>query len=111
MNPPTSTIAPAAPTSHQAEPKQADLSDGKLVLVFAVLLAVLATSAVLSRHLQGALGTGVALALAAVKLALIFWFFMRLRTQSGVVRLFAAAGFLWLVIAGVLTCADYLTRS
>jgi cytochrome c oxidase subunit 4 len=78
--------------------------------VFAVLLIVLATSAVLSRYLHGAVGTLVALALAAVKMTLIFWFFMRLRCQTGTVRLFAAAGFLWLLIAGVLTCADYLTR-
>lgn len=108
MTSPTTTQDPLS--RRQTEIARADLSDGKLTVVFAVLLAVLATSAVLSRYLHGAIGTGVALALAAVKMALIFWFFMRLRTQSGVVRLFAAAGFVWLAIFAMLSGADYLTR-
>ena len=106
---PASTT-PAPPSRRQAGRARADLSDDKLVLVFVALLAVLGASATLSRYLHGAIGTGAALGLAALKLLLIFWFFMRLRVQSGVVRLFAAAGFLWLAIAGMLTCADYLTR-
>ncbi len=36
-------------------------------------------------------------------------FFMQLRYQRGLVRIFALAGFFWLAIAGVLTFADYLT--
>jgi cytochrome c oxidase subunit 4 len=108
MTPPTPTPDPSP--RRQDEGARADLSDGKLAMVFAALLAVLATSAVLSRYLHGAIGTSAALALAAVKMGLIFWFFMRLRVQSGVVRLFAAAGFLWLAIFALLSSADYLTR-
>jgi cytochrome c oxidase subunit IV len=52
----------------------------------------------------------VALAIATAKTALIFWYFMQLRQQDGMVRVFASAGFAWLAIAGVLTFADYLTR-
>ena len=106
MIPPTTTQVPPTP----APAGRRDLSDGRLVRVFLALLVVLATSAVLSRYLRGALGTSTALTLAAVKMMLIFWFFMGLRRQSGVVRLFAAAGFLWLAIFAALTGADYLTR-
>lgn len=106
----TPTPTTPVPPPSRLPRERADLSDEALVLVFAALLAVLSTSAVLSRYLHGAVGTSAALLLAAVKMALIFWFFMRLRTQSGVVRLFAAAGFLWLVIFAVLSCTDYLTR-
>lgn len=53
----------------------------------------------------------VALTIAAVKTALVFLIFMQLRYQSGLIRVFAAAGFLWLAIAGVLTFSDYFTRN
>jgi cytochrome c oxidase subunit 4 len=78
--------------------------------VFAALLALLALSAASSRLLTGRTGVTVALIFAAAKATLIFVYFMRLRYQSGLVRLFAVAGFFWLGIILVFTFADYLTR-
>lgn len=78
--------------------------------VFAGLLALLALSAGLSRILSGTLGVAVALAIAAAKLGLIAAFFMRLRTQGGLIRIVAAAGFLWLGVLGLLVFADYASR-
>ncbi|MDB6093225.1 MAG: caa(3)-type oxidase, subunit [Verrucomicrobia bacterium] len=81
-----------------------------VLLVFAGLMAALMLSAAASYGLSGTSGTVVSLFFATVKLALIFAFFMKLREQAGLVRLFAMAGFFWLAIAGVLIAADYATR-
>jgi cytochrome c oxidase subunit 4 len=82
-----------------------------LFVVFFALLALLALSATSSFFTNGATGTGLALIFAAAKTSLIFTYFMRLRYQSGLVRIFAFAGFFWLGLIGVFTFADYLTRS
>lgn len=79
--------------------------------VFVALLILLSLSAASSRLLTGKTGATVALLFAAAKMTLIFVYFMRLRYQSGLVRLFAMAGFFWLSLIGLLTFADYLTRS
>jgi cytochrome c oxidase subunit 4 len=82
-----------------------------LFVVFFALLALLALSATSSFFSKGATGTWLALIFAAAKTSLIFTYFMRLRYQSGLVRIFAFAGFFWLGLIGVFTFADYLTRS
>ena len=56
------------------------------------------------------LKTPTSLVIAAAKTALVFLFFMQLWYQRGLIRIFAAAGFFWLAIIGVLTFCDYLTR-
>ena len=81
------------------------------VVVFLSLLVLLSLSAASARFLTGKAGATVALLFAAAKTTLIFVYFMRLRYQSGLVRLFAMAGFFWLSLIGILTFADYLTRS
>jgi len=81
-----------------------------LLSVFLALLALLALSAASSFYLTGTAGAVTALGFAAAKAALIFVFFMRLRYQSGLVRIFAVAGFFWFGLAVVLALSDYLTR-
>ena len=81
-----------------------------LLLVFLALLGLLAASATASFFLAGPLGAIVGLGLAAAKTTLIFAFFMHLRYQSGLVRLFALAGFFWFALAVTFGLADYLTR-
>ena len=81
------------------------------LVVFLSLLILLSLSAASSRVLTGKAGVTVALCFAAAKTTLIFVYFMRLRYQSGLVRLFAMAGFFWLSLIGILTFADYLTRN
>ncbi|HEY4248643.1 MAG TPA: cytochrome C oxidase subunit IV family protein [Lacunisphaera sp.] len=78
--------------------------------VFVLLLVLLSLSAVSSHFLTGRTGTTVGLLIAAAKMTLIFTYFMRLRYQSGLVRLFALVGFFWLGLILLLTFADYLTR-
>jgi cytochrome c oxidase subunit IV len=80
------------------------------IVVFLSLLGLLVLSAASSRLLTGKAGVVVALVFAAAKTTLIFVYFMRLRYQSGLVRLFAVAGFFWLGLIGLFTFADYLTR-
>jgi cytochrome c oxidase subunit 4 len=80
------------------------------LMVFVTLMILLSLSAVSSRLLTGKAGATVALLFAVAKTTLIFVYFMRLRYQSGLVRLFAMAGFFWLGLIGLFTFADYLTR-
>ncbi|HVS50835.1 MAG TPA: cytochrome C oxidase subunit IV family protein [Opitutaceae bacterium] len=80
------------------------------VFVYAALMLLLALTAVAARAPLGAWQAPVALAIAAAKMLLVFLFFMQLRYQGGLVRIFAVASFFWLGIIGVLTFSDYLTR-
>lgn len=84
---------------------------GGLIGVYLALLVLLALTAGANFISLGSWQLPVALTIAVAKLFLIFYFFMQLRTRSGLVRIFAFAGFFWLAIAGVLTFADYLTRN
>lgn len=81
-----------------------------LVAVYGALLALLVLTAILAFLPLGGFAVPAALLVASVKVALIFLYFMRLRYQRGLVRLFAVSGFYWLAIIGLLTFADYLTR-
>jgi len=86
----------------------------KSVLIFAyvALLALLAASAGGAFLPIGPTAkTILALSIAAAKTAIIFWIFMQLRYQNGLIRVFALAGFFWLTISAVLTFSDYLTRA
>jgi cytochrome c oxidase subunit 4 len=73
-------------------------------------MALLALTALSSRLALGGWALPVALGIAFAKLALIYLFFMQLKYQRGLVRIFATAGFFWLAVAGLLTFSDYLTR-
>jgi len=79
-------------------------------VVYLALLGLLALTALVARLPAGAWSLPVALAIATAKLILIFLFFMRLRVQGGLVRIFAVAGFFWLGLLGTLAFSDYLTR-
>lgn len=80
------------------------------VFNYAALMVLLTVTALAAKAPLGAWQAPVALAIAAAKMLLVFLFFMQLRYQRGLVRVFAAAGFFWLAIIGVLTFSDYLTR-
>ena len=57
------------------------------------------------------LNTTVALVIAATKATLVVLFFMHVKYSSRLVAVFAAAGFVWLVILLTLTIADYQSRA
>jgi cytochrome c oxidase subunit 4 len=82
----------------------------RLLLVWAALLGLLATTLGLAYLPLGAFKPFVAYGIATLKAALILWFFMDLRRESGLLRLAAAAGFAWLSVLLILVAGDYLAR-
>lgn len=79
-------------------------------LVLIALLVLLALSIAAAQIEHGAINLLVGLSIATLKMSLIMLFFMHLRYNPLVVRVAAAAGFLWLTILITITMADYLTR-
>ncbi|HWA87747.1 MAG TPA: cytochrome C oxidase subunit IV family protein [Opitutus sp.] len=88
----------------------ADPKRSTLFLCFGALLVLLTLAALVPLLPPGPWLLPLSLAIAAAKTAIIFLFFMHLRYQRGLVRVFAVAGFFWLGLAAALTLSDYLTR-
>jgi cytochrome c oxidase subunit 4 len=59
----------------------------------------------------GQLNVIVALGIAAFKMTLVIWFFMHVRTDSPLTKLFVFAGFFWMAILLALTLGDYFSRT
>ncbi|HZZ56665.1 MAG TPA: cytochrome C oxidase subunit IV family protein [Opitutaceae bacterium] len=74
------------------------------------LMILLTLTALTTFSPFGVWRTPISLLIAAVKMSLIFLFFMQLRYRTGLIRIFAAAGFFWLLLMATLDFADYLTR-
>lgn len=53
----------------------------------------------------------VALGIAAFKMSLVIWFFMHVRTDNPLTKLFVFAGFFWMAILIALTLGDYFSRA
>jgi cytochrome c oxidase subunit 4 len=53
----------------------------------------------------------VALGIAAIKMMLVIWFFMHVRSDNPLTKLFVFAGFFWEGILLVMTLGDYFSRS
>ena len=53
----------------------------------------------------------VALAIAAFKMMLVIWFFMHVKTDNPLTKLFVFAGFFWIAILLSLTLGDYFSRT
>ncbi|MCS0493985.1 cytochrome C oxidase subunit IV family protein [Ancylobacter sp. MQZ15Z-1] len=81
-----------------------------LSLVWAALLGLLLLTLGASFALTGPASLAASLAIAVAKAALIYWFFMHLREEGGLVRLAALGVAAWLVIFTLLTSADYAMR-
>jgi cytochrome c oxidase subunit 4 len=77
---------------------------------FAALIVLLAITVGATALPTGWWSTPLGLAVAVAKATLIFIFFMRLRSQVPLVRIFALVGFFFLAVMLVLTLADYFTR-
>ncbi len=82
----------------------------RLLLAWGALLALLAATLGAAYLPLGPAQPVLAYGIATLKAALILWFFMEMRREDPLVRLAAAAGFVWVCILLVLTAADYLTR-
>jgi cytochrome c oxidase subunit 4 len=81
-----------------------------LFATYAALIVLLALTAAATALPTGWWSTPIGLAVAVAKASLIFVVFMRLRSQSPLVRTFALVGFFFLAIMIALTLADYVTR-
>jgi cytochrome c oxidase subunit 4 len=79
--------------------------------VFAILMALLGATVIVSEMEFGAWNFLVAAGIATVKAVLIILFFMHVRYSTPLTWLVAGAGFFWLAILFGLTLADYFTRN
>ncbi|TXH33930.1 MAG: hypothetical protein E6Q98_20475 [Rhodospirillaceae bacterium] len=82
-----------------------------LIFVWAALMSLLALTIAASFALTGPLSLVTSMGVATVKAVLVYWFFMHLREEGGLIRLAAIAGIAWLMIFFFLALADYATRS
>jgi cytochrome c oxidase subunit 4 len=80
------------------------------IRVWAGLLVLLALTWGLAQLDLGRLNAIAALTIAVVKMLLVLLYFMHLRFSTRLTWIFAAAGFIWLLIMVDLTLSDYLTR-
>jgi cytochrome c oxidase subunit IV len=78
---------------------------------WAALMLLLALTTGLAFVPLGPAQLWVSLAIACTKAILVLLLFMELRASSGLVRVFACAGFFWLLIMIALTSADYTHRT
>lgn len=81
-----------------------------LVLVWVALLALLAASAGLALLPLGGWNGPVSLGIAALKAALVLWFFMRLRSSHGLIWTAAMVGLVALMVLFGLSGMDFATR-
>jgi cytochrome c oxidase subunit IV len=82
----------------------------RLVAVYVALLCLLALTTGSTVLPVGWWSTPISLAIAFAKTLLIAAFFMNLKGQPWIVRVFAVAGLVWLLILLTLSASDYLTR-
>jgi cytochrome c oxidase subunit 4 len=78
---------------------------------FAALLGLLALTVAAAYAELGTLATTMAVGIAVAKAVLIVLYFMHVRYEVPLVRVFAVAGVLWLMILLTLLMSDYVTRS
>jgi cytochrome c oxidase subunit 4 len=82
----------------------------RLAIVWLALMALLALTVAGSFTVTGAASAVVSFGVAVAKVALIFWFFMQLRTEKGLIRVFAVGAIAWLLILLTFAAIDYVTR-
>ena len=102
------TVHPDA-HGHGAEHESASLRI--YFLVFGSLMLLTALTVGIAFLDLGAYNTPAALTIACVKGTLVVLYFMHVRYSGRLVWVFAAAGFLWLLILLGFTFSDYTTRS
>ncbi|GGB48470.1 hypothetical protein GCM10011505_31930 [Tistrella bauzanensis] len=84
---------------------------GSLVLAWAAMVALLGLTIAASFVLSGPFSIAAAIGIALAKAGIIFWVFMHLRQESGLLRLAAVGALVWLMILLLLSGVDYATRA
>jgi cytochrome c oxidase subunit 4 len=87
------------------------MSTGTIWRCWAALMLLLALTTGLAFVPLGPAQLGVSLAIACSKALLVLLLFMDLKASSGLVRVFACAGFFWLLNMIALTSAHYTHRT
>lgn len=87
------------------------MSTGGIWRCWTALMLLLALTTGLAFVPLGAAQLSVSLAIACTKALLVLLLFMELKGSSALVRVFACAGFFWLLIMIALTSADYTHRT
>lgn len=78
--------------------------------IFAALMALTAITVAVAFVDLGLFNIIAAISIAVVKALLVVLYFMNLRQSSQLTKIFAGAGFLWLIILLSLTLSDYASR-
>ena len=81
------------------------------VLIWAILTIMTFTTYFVAQIDLGPFNTVVALMIAFFKMSLVIMFFMEVRRERPLTKLFVFAGFFWLAIMLALTLGDYFSRS
>lgn len=82
----------------------------RLAFVWLGLLVLLGLTVAGSFAVSGATSAVVSLGIAIAKAALIFWFFMQLRSEKGLTRVMAVGAIAWLTILLLFVSLDLATR-
>jgi cytochrome c oxidase subunit 4 len=81
------------------------------VLVWLALVVLTITTYYVAEYVDiGRWNVLVALLIAGTKMSLVIYFFMHVRFNDPLTKLFVITGFIWLVILIVMTMTDYVSR-
>jgi cytochrome c oxidase subunit 4 len=81
------------------------------VIIWAILTIMTFTTYAVAQIDLGPFNIVIALLIAFFKMSLVIWFFMHVRTDSPLTKLFVFAGFFWMAILLSLTLGDYFSRT
>ena len=81
------------------------------VIIWAILTFMTFATYQIAQIDLGPFNIVIALLIAAFKMSLVIWFFMHVRTDNPLTKLFVFAGFFWMAILLSLTLGDYFSRN
>ena len=79
-------------------------------VIFATLLLLTLVTVDVATYNFGMMNIYIALAIATTKATLVILYFMHVRYAPALVAVFAAAGFVWLLLLLTFTLSDFVTR-
>jgi len=82
----------------------------QITIIWLALLLLLASTVAGSLFFTGIVGLMVSLSIAFAKSGMIYWKYMHVGEQPGLLRIAAIAAAAWLFILFAFTVADFLTR-
>ncbi|MGB6941017.1 MAG: cytochrome C oxidase subunit IV family protein, partial [Bryobacteraceae bacterium] len=81
------------------------------VIIWLILTIMTFTTYAVAQIDLGPFNIVIALLIAFFKMSLVIWFFMHVRTDNPLTKLFVFAGFFWMAILLALTLGDYFSRT